>query len=469
MSALAALYMAAMPLLSKRYSEKGRYFAWLIVVIGLIIPFRPQWSNPLVSVGTPNYASPLIAEVNVATQNPLIIPINLPYLDNAVASGAVSNVLWWQLTAVIWITGVVVLLAYHIIKHTRFTKMVRRWSEPLADEYTISLFKSLKSEMGIVKRIPLYLCPCVNSPMLLGLFKPRILLPATDLAEDELRFVLKHELVHYKRKDLVYKHLVVMATIIHWFNPIVYLMARMIDALCERSCDTEVVQHEDAKARQAYGETIIGVARYQAKVKTALSTGFYSSKKCIKNRITTIMDSRKKKSGLILVCMALVLTMCVGYLLTTSPISAAVDQAEVADEWAQVMAMFSTQNQVNNLPVPSYLPEGFEIEQTWFYPPINELNDNASNSALYIRIGNGTQSFDMEIMSLSEQGNVFDGWMLASLERTINDRRVFTGPGWLSIHIDPNVRYTFMWGAFDPELTSPPDDEVLVRIAESIQ
>jgi len=475
MSALALLYMAATPLLSKRYSDKGRYYAWIVIVIGLIIPFRPQWSSPLVSVEVPGYASSFIAEVSIATQNPQTIPINMPYINNVVASNVISSISWWQFTAIIWFVGVVVLFAYHIIKHARFTKLVRRWSEPAKDMRIVSLFKKLKSEMGIEKQIPLYICPSVNSPMLIGVFKPKILLPTTDMEQDELNFVLKHELVHYKRKDLLYKHLVVLATILHWFNPIVYLIARMIDELCEKSCDTEVIQFEDADARQSYGETIIGVARYQSKMKTALSTGFYNNKKSIKSRIATIMDSRKKKPGLILACVAMFLTLSVGYVLTTSPTVGATEPTEVADEWAQVMSMFSEVHQIDDLPIPNYLPENFVIEQVWFYPPIAEVNDETSSesirSAMYIRVGNGTQSFDIEIVRLSEQENVnvFDAWMLVSLETTINGRRAFRGPGWLSIEINQNVRYSFMWGAFDPQLADPPDDEILVRIAESIR
>ena len=61
MSALALFYMAVTPLLSRRYSEKGRYYAWLIVVIGLIIPFRPQWSNAIVKMDMPSEtAAPVI-------------------------------------------------------------------------------------------------------------------------------------------------------------------------------------------------------------------------------------------------------------------------------------------------------------------------------------------------------------------------------------------------------------------------
>jgi hypothetical protein len=58
MSVIALLYMAAAPFLAKRYSEPGRYYAWLIIVVGLIIPFRPEWGNAIVSVELPASTPP---------------------------------------------------------------------------------------------------------------------------------------------------------------------------------------------------------------------------------------------------------------------------------------------------------------------------------------------------------------------------------------------------------------------------
>jgi len=139
------------------------------------------------------------------------------------------------------------------------------------------------------------------------------LLPKTDLAKDELLFILKHELVHYKRKDLWYKCLVLIATTVHWFNPIFYLMAKAIEVLCEISCDAEVVRSTDASTRQHYSETIVGVVKYQSKMKTALSTNFYGGKKGMKKRIFSIMDMGKKKTGLTILCATLILTLGTGF------------------------------------------------------------------------------------------------------------------------------------------------------------
>ena len=301
MSALALLYMAATPLLAKRYSVSGRYYAWLIFVIGLIIPFRPRLGNPIVRVDLPgNTALPVLRLGNAA---PVMVP------SNDALPSAVPNIQWWQIVAGVWLAGMFLFLAYHLVKHYRFLKLAARWGEDIADKQTLALLENLKAQMGISRKIGLQSCGSVGSPMLIGFIHPKIILPNKDFALDELRFILKHELVHFKRKDLWYKSLVLIAAAIHWFNPLIYLIVKAIDIQCELSCDAEVVRNMGADIRLSYSETIIGVVRYKSSIATAFSTNFYGGKKGMKSRIFSIMDTGKKKTGLVILCVALMLTV----------------------------------------------------------------------------------------------------------------------------------------------------------------
>lgn len=303
MSALALFYMAVTPLLAKRYSITGRYYAWLVIVLGLIIPFRPQSGNAVVKVHVPvNKPVPFI---RTGTGAPMAVPVDsttpsLPYITV------------WQMAAAVWLLGMIAFLAYHVIRHYRFLKLAARWSEGITDNQTLVLFQDLKDGMGISRPMELKVCSSIGTPMMAGFICPCILLPKAGLPEDGLSFVLKHELIHYRRRDLWYKCLVLAATAIHWFNPIVYMMAKVIDIQCELSCDKEVIRCADADTRQYYSETVISVARYQSRQKTALSTDFYGSRQSLRERIESIMDMSKKKSGIAVLCTALVLTMGTG-------------------------------------------------------------------------------------------------------------------------------------------------------------
>ena len=311
MSALALFYMAVTPLLARRYSSKSRYYSWLIIVMGLIIPFRPQFRHSIVKVDMPyNAAIPFIRLGNGA-------PAAAPAVEHTLTP-SLPAAAWWQIGAAVWLAGMAVFLVYHIIKHWRFLRLVSRWSDTITDPHILMLLQNQKAQMGLSRHIGLQLCSCIGSPMMIGFANPRILLPNTAFADDELRFILRHELVHYKRKDLWYKGLVLIAAAVHWFNPIVHLLGRAIDILCELSCDEEVVSGAGADARQTYCETIIGVIRYQSKLKTALSTNFYGGKKGMKNRIFSIMDMGRKKTGIAVVCGALTLTLGTGIALAAS-------------------------------------------------------------------------------------------------------------------------------------------------------
>jgi len=329
--------MAITPFLAKRYSEKSRYYVWLIIIIGLIIPFRPQWGNAIFTVDVSNEitattlqtgSDPIGNEerVNIPFLSENATPVDIlppleniapvivaPPYENIVTTSTIQNIDWWQIAAVVWLVGLIAFLAYHLIRHYCFIKMVKRWSESITNEKSLTLLQSLKSEMGVSKHIGLDECSSIGTPMMVGFIKPRILLPKIDFTQDELRFILKHELVHYKRKDLYYKFLVLIATAIHWFNPIIYMMARAINTQCESSCDAETIKSENMDTRQQYSETIIGVVKYQSKLKTALSTNFYGGKKGMKKRIFSIMDTGRKKTGIAIFCAVMIITLGTGF------------------------------------------------------------------------------------------------------------------------------------------------------------
>ena len=200
--------------------------------------------------------------------------------------------------------------------------MAKRWNECVTDERILAIFQDLKDEMGISTRISLYQNSDMSSPVMYGFVKPRIILPTVTPAEDELRFILKHELVHYKRKDLCFKFLVLVATAIHWFNPIAHLVAKVIRTQCEVSCDAEVIRDTDSVTRLQYSEALIGVVKYHSKLNPALSTNFYGGKKGMKKRITSIMDTSKKRVGGLVVALALVATLGTGFAFATNALAA---------------------------------------------------------------------------------------------------------------------------------------------------
>lgn len=95
-------------------------------------------------------------------------------------------------------------------------------------------------------------------------------------------------------------------------------MVKAIDIQCELSCDAEVVRSEGSDTRLSYSKTIIGVIQYKSRMTTALSTHFYGGKKGMKSRIFSIMDMKKKKTGLSILCAVFMLTLGTGAVLAAN-------------------------------------------------------------------------------------------------------------------------------------------------------
>lgn len=331
MTILILVLLAATPRLSKKYAPKWIYYAWLIIVIGLIIPFRPQIHIPLLPS----------EHMSVYVQRAKAADALTEYQTAVLASGKGNTLSFSWCACLIWISGGLLFLIYHGIKHYRFLKMLRRWSEAADDNRLQELMRRLSENMKIRKQIALRLCPCIASPMLTGFLQPVILLPSAAIPIDELTLILRHEMTHYKRRDLWFRALILLAASLHWFNPFVYLMVKAAEAQCEISCDAEVIKNADIKLRQTYSEALIGTIRHQSKLKTAFSTNFYTGRNTAKNRIYSIMDTRRKKSGLFLLQLILNLILLVSAEYVSESASITVTQhtftSDITDGTAQAI------------------------------------------------------------------------------------------------------------------------------------
>lgn len=298
MSVISLMYMMTMSLLSKRYSTKWLYYIWLVIVIGWAIPFRPHLDMNLIPFQIPKIQDS-IQEKYIGVAEPIKI----------IANGINKNsfVSLWLVIAIIWVIGMIGLIAYNVCRHWYFLKIVNRWSEEITKQDILNVLNNLRIEMKIKPYVKMKTCPAIASPMIIGFFNPVILLPSTEIAVDELTFILRHELIHLKRKDLWIKALTLVVTAVHWFNPVVYIMAKAIAVQCEISCDELLVQETSVEHRKQYSETLIGVARNGTKFQTSLSTGFYTGGEVIKARIFHIMDSTKKKTGITILCVVFIL------------------------------------------------------------------------------------------------------------------------------------------------------------------
>ncbi len=135
----------------------------------------------------------------------------------------------------------------------------------------------------------------IASPLMTGLFRPILILPTKELSDRSLHYIFTHELIHYRQKDLLYKWFIQFVICIHWFNPIVYLLAKEVNTSCELSCDELLIKDLDWRARREYGDTLLiflkSMTQYNNSfASVTLSTGAEQ----IKERLGAIMHYQKK-------------------------------------------------------------------------------------------------------------------------------------------------------------------------------
>lgn len=110
---------------------------------------------------------------------------------------------------------------------------------------------------NVPKRLAVRSADMLQSPMITGIFRPTLYIPKSDLTPNEQSLILEHELVHYRRGDIVFKWLIMAAKCIHWFNPIVYVLARYIERECEASCDFKATRSMSDADKKQYMHTLV--------------------------------------------------------------------------------------------------------------------------------------------------------------------------------------------------------------------
>ena len=201
-----------------------------------------------------------------------------------------------KLAVTIWAAGVLLLGVKKAVETYLAGKALRRWNMPnwnrsLEREYR-KICKSMK-----VKHAPrLMLNSRLNTPLLMGFCHPCICLPQTGYTAEEQELILRHELCHYRRKDLWYKLLMNLLCIVYWFNPALWWMKKEADRDIEFLCDETVMETRTVQERILYNRLLARTAVGKASV-SGLTTSFNDSLMNLKKRMLNIMRAGEMKRG----------------------------------------------------------------------------------------------------------------------------------------------------------------------------
>lgn len=202
--------------------------------------------------------------------------------------------------AYIWFFVVITKLFYLFLQYLLFYKKVMRWRTTTLQNNTTEIYKKVCNDMKIQKIPYLFVCTAIDSPMCFGLFKKGIYITKEEMPQQHMEMILKHELYHYKRKDLHYQVLCVFVSAIHFFNPFVTAFVKIAERDIELSCDDMVMENCTKEQRKQYSIMILSAIDENISKNNILSIDFVREKEYMKKRFENVLDTSTKKSGKLL-------------------------------------------------------------------------------------------------------------------------------------------------------------------------
>ena len=194
-----------------------------------------------------------------------------------------------------WSIGIFIMffLLYRSVKQV---KALHSSALPLQNEELNALYIECLNEVNSKHTIPIYSTAFLKSPVLAGFLHPRIYLPihlisdfnAGTISATDIRYMLLHELQHYKHKDILIGYLINTVNVFYWFNPIIWYFLKRIRQERELACDSAVLQLLKETEYKSYGNTLINFAETIALSPFPLTMGISGNIKQLKGRILNI-------------------------------------------------------------------------------------------------------------------------------------------------------------------------------------
>ena len=299
-SGIIGILLLAKRIFKNNLSGRMHYNLWFLFLGLLVVPFIPfrlislpqiiSWLYSLKNSPASNTGTPMgeTADANPAENANWMNDITLS------VSSETPSVTGYILFA-IWIVGIIAMIII-VIKSSLRLRTLQKSALPLQNSEVRRLYERCLNEVEITKKIHVYSNAFLKSPIIVGLLKPCIYLPIhliSDYNETDMRYMLLHELQHYKHKDAIASYLMNLAAVIYWFNPLVWYALKEMRSDREVACDASVLKMLDEEAYEDYGNTLINFAEKVSLTPFPFAAGLGGNMKQIKRRIINIAAYEK--------------------------------------------------------------------------------------------------------------------------------------------------------------------------------
>ena len=196
--------------------------------------------------------------------------------------------------AIVWLSGIGLLMIRQVMEYVRLVHLAAGYADRIMTPEQRAVLDGLKKEYGIRRRVFLYEAAEKEYTVTFGLFCP-VIVCGRETASREAELLIRHELVHIKRMDALWKMFMQFAAMLHWCNPLVWILRRDFEQVCECSCDEIVMREKTKEEVKEYLRLMIEEAREKKteKVSVRWKSGFGDDAQKIKERMENLMMKKK--------------------------------------------------------------------------------------------------------------------------------------------------------------------------------
>lgn len=429
LGALAILLMlVSKPLWRERYRAKARCWLWLALAAFLLFPVDFSVKDAPVQAAPPQDYT-----LFVGTDKTTIQSTDHLFGDMAERSGQTSTQVrdsiiarpvtdpaqkatrYIPVTTILfygYLAGAAAFLLCQGVSYVRFRRTVRRWRSGVTRGDYRALLQDTARSLNVTAP-EMFVCEAISTPAVTGLFRPTLLLPHEGYDLNELRYILRHELCHLKRRDMLLKLVLLAANAMHWFNPVVYLMLRQADEDIELACDSAATDGLDRAERAAYSRTLLAAVQSHVRALPA-TTCFGGTVERLKRRITNVLGAQKKR-GLGVVALVLALTLTAGCAVSWGERGRKNDDPFDGSRYNPVFVTGNAELTIGK----NFRPLYYVSDESGTYFRLSR--EGGVNTVTMIYDGGETAFSPMESVTLTQEN--FDGTLLPDLDTLRGDNK----------------------------------------------
>lgn len=280
-----------------KYKLKNIYKVFTIILLLLILPINTiDFSNikdilpkqETIEV-VETFVEPITTEIILETSN-TIIEVN----DSInIKNNKLSN--FSQFVPYLWISISIIFLLYNFITYFVYLyKSKKSYIEikvPEIEEKINKICKEIKC-----KNIAYAFSESITTPMVVGIFKKKIILPQNILETQDYEMILMHEIIHIKNRDIECKFVLLLINSIYWFNPVIYKFIDQVEEVLELKCDEIVLENQPQIYKIKYAQVLLNQIEENRNSKYRFSLNFANKRRNIMKRFSNIVDKSKKKN-----------------------------------------------------------------------------------------------------------------------------------------------------------------------------